>query len=274
MMALSVVMGYYIELLTLFGIVVIHELGHVVAAQYYGWEVSEVQLLPFGGVAIIDEQGSVTAWEEIVVALAGPLQNALMIILALLMKSTALWSDGWVDYFVQANMWIALFNLIPILPLDGGRVLQALLSYRISYYYTLKLTIWMSLLMSGALLSASVYNYPVAGLNLNLLVIAIFLLATNWYSYRNLNYKFIRFLIGRNKRADKLLARGGLAQPIVVLGELSIAHITKMFRREKYHLIYVLNDNGTIRAIVPEHRIIHNIFIERRPISAVSELFM
>jgi stage IV sporulation protein FB len=274
MMALSVVTGYYIELLTLFGIVVIHELGHVVAAKYYEWEVTEVQLLPFGGVAVIDEQGNVTAWEEIVVALAGPLQNALMIIFALMMKSTALWSDGWVDYFVQANMWIALFNLLPILPLDGGRVLQALLSYRISYYYTLKLTLWMSLVMSGALLSASIYNYPVTGLNLNLLVIALFLLATNWYSYRNLNYKFMRFLLGRSNRADKILSQGGLAQPIVVLGELSVAHITKMFRREKYHLIYVLNENGTIRAVVPEHRLIHNIFIERRPISAVSELFM
>lgn len=274
MMALSVVMGYYVELLTLFGIVIIHELGHVAAAQHYGWKVTEIQLLPFGGVAIIDEQGSVTASEEIVVALAGPLQNALMISFALLMKSTALWDDGWVDYFVQANMGIALFNLLPILPLDGGRVLQAILSYRISYYYTLKLTIWMSLFMSGVLLSGSLYHYPVAGLNLNILVIAIFLLATNWYSYRNLNYKFIRFLIGRSSRADHILAHGGLAQPIVVLGELSVAHITKMFRREKYHLIYVLNKNGTIQAVVPEHRLIHDIFIEHRPISAVSELFM
>lgn len=274
MMALSVVTGFYMELLTLFGIVIIHELGHVVAARYYGWEVSEVQLLPFGGVAVIEEQGTVTAWEEIVVALAGPLQNALMIIVALLMKSTALWNDGWVDYFVQANMWIALFNLIPVLPLDGGKVLQAIVSYRISYYYTLKITIWTSLVMSGALLTASVYKYPVAGINLNLLVIAIFLLATNWYSYRNLNYKFVRFLINRSSRADKILTQGGLAQPIVVLGDLSIAHIMKMLRREKYHLIYVLNEDGVIQAVISEHRLIHNIFIERRPMSAVSELFM
>jgi len=274
MMALSVVMGFYIELLTLFGIVIIHELGHVVAARYYGWEVSEVQLLPFGGVAVIEEQGGGTAWEEIVVAMAGPLQNAIMIILAFIMKSTSLWNDGWVDYFVQANIWIALFNLLPILPLDGGRILQAILSYRISYYYTLKLTIWMSLVMSGALLSAAVYSYPNSGLNLNLLVIAIFLLATNWYSYRNLNYKFIRFLLGRTNRMDKILSQGGLAQPIVVLGELSVTQITKMFRREQYHLIYVLNKKGIIRAVLPEHRLIQTIFIDRRPISAVSELFM
>ncbi len=274
MMALSVVTGFYMELLTLFGIVIIHELGHVVAARYYGWEVIEVQLLPFGGVAVIEEQGTVTAWEEIVVALAGPLQNALMIIAALLMKSTALWNDGWVDYFVQANMWIALFNLIPVLPLDGGKVLQAIVSFRTSYYNTLKITIWTSLVMSGSLLTVSVYNYPVGGLNLNLLVIAIFLLATNWYSYRNLNYKFVRFLINRSSRADKILSQGGLAQPIVVLGDLSIADITKMFRREKYHLIYVLNENGIIQAVIPEHRLIRDLFIERRPISAVSELFM
>lgn len=274
MMGLSVVMGYYIELLTLFGIVVIHELGHVVAAQHYGWKVAEIQLLPFGGVAVIDEQGSVTAVEEIVVALAGPLQNALMIALALVMKSTALWSDGWVDYFVQANMWIALFNLLPILPLDGGKVLQALLSYRISYYHTLKLTIWMSIVMSGALLSMSIYNYPFSGLNLNVLVIAVFLLATNGYSYRDMNYKFMRFLIGRHDQADRIVTRGGLVQPVVVRGERSVGQITKMFRRERYHLIYVLDENGLIRAVMPEHQLIQHIFIENRPTSAVSELFM
>ena len=274
MMALSVVTGYYMELITLFGIVLIHELGHVVAAQYYGWKVIEIQLLPFGGVAIIDEQSKSSAREEIVVALAGPMQNIMMITVALLMKSTALWNEGWVDYFVHANMVIALFNLLPILPLDGGRVLQAVLSYRISYYYTLRITIWLSLVMSGVLFSASIYQYPVAGLNLNVLVIAIFLLATNWFTYRNMNYTFIRFLIGRTSQVDHILSRGCLAQPIVVKGELSVASITKMLRREQYHLIYVLNKDGSIQAVMPEHRLIRNFFVEHRPISAVSELFM
>jgi stage IV sporulation protein FB len=274
LMALSVVMGYFIELLTLFGIVVIHELGHVVAAKYYGWDVSEVQLLPFGGVAVVEEKGSVTAMEEIIVALAGPLQNVLMIVFALSMKVTALWSDGWIDYFVQANMWIAIFNLLPVLPLDGGRILQALVSYKFSYYQTLRMTVWISLAMSGAMISVSIYNHPVVGLNLNLLVIAIFLLVTNGYSYRNMNYTFIRFLLRRSQRADAILHQGGLAQPIVVLGELNTAHITKMFLREKYHLIYVLDDQGSIRAVLPEHRLIRALLVGDRPMSAVSELFM
>lgn len=58
MLLISVLTGYFIETVTLFGIVFIHEMGHVVAAKSFGWRVKEVQLLPFGGVAVVEEPGA------------------------------------------------------------------------------------------------------------------------------------------------------------------------------------------------------------------------
>ena len=74
----SIVTGYFVELITLFAIVFVHELGHVAAARGFGWNVLEVKLLPFGGVAEVEEAGSLPSKEEAIVAIAGPLQNLWM----------------------------------------------------------------------------------------------------------------------------------------------------------------------------------------------------
>lgn len=76
---LSVLTGYFLEVVTLFAIVLLHELGHLAAAKNLGWRIQEVRLLPFGGAAVVEELGTVPAWEEIVVAAAGPLQNGFLI---------------------------------------------------------------------------------------------------------------------------------------------------------------------------------------------------
>src|SRR5690606_937035 len=136
------------ELITLFGIVTVHELGHAVAAKSYGWKVSEIRLLPFGGVMVVDEQDNVNAMQEIVVALCGPLQNAVMIGVALPLRAIGVWESEWADYFIQANMMIALFNLLPVLPLDGGRILQALLHRTYAYYRIIVAGAWISMLAS------------------------------------------------------------------------------------------------------------------------------
>lgn len=274
LMAISALTGYFVELLTLFGIVLIHELGHVVAAKHYGWKVLEVQLLPFGGVAVVDDRGGVSAAEEFLVAAAGPLQNALMIAAAEALRFTGLWDGSWVDYFIKANAWIGLFNLFPAPPLDGGKMVQALLSYRIPYYRTLAVCAWLGIIAGSALAVMAFHPYGAGGLNLNVLAIAAFLVATNGMSLKNLNYRFMRFLIARASKAEELVRKGGLARPIVVDGRSKVVGITKMFIREKYHLIYVLGDNGTIMAVLPEHRLIRTVFVDKRPVSAVSELFM
>jgi len=126
---LSVLTGYFIEIVTLFGIVLIHELGHVAAAKGFGWRVTEVQLLPFGGVAVVEEMGSVSVWQDIAVALAGPLQNFWMMPVGWVLTAIGVLPVEWGHYFIQANLLIALFNLLPVLPLDGGKVMRALSPY-------------------------------------------------------------------------------------------------------------------------------------------------
>lgn len=274
MMALSAVTGYFLELVTLFGIVIIHETGHVVAAKWYGWKVTEVQLFPFGGVATVEEPDSAASRQEMVVALAGPLQNAFMIGIAVLMLNAGLWEKAWADYFIRANLIIGVFNLMPVLPLDGGRIVQALLSRRYAYYRTLIACVWLSLAISAVLLAVSVHRLTERGIDLNLFVISVFLLISNWFAYKHVYYRFIRFLVGREQRTDQMLRRGNAARPIAVGSDYESMAVAKMLKREQYHLIYVIDGSGAIRKVLPEQRLIRGVFREEATESAVYDRFM
>lgn len=108
--------------------VALHELGHIGAARYFGIGTTGLTLYPIGGVARLTREAR-TAMEEIVVALAGPAVNVAIASLAALalVVTKAQLLPGWLQFIIAANVVMAVFNLIPAYPMDGGRVLKGAL---------------------------------------------------------------------------------------------------------------------------------------------------
>jgi Zn-dependent protease/CBS domain-containing protein len=128
--------------LVLFSIVVLHELGHAATARRFGIRTRDITLLPIGGVARL-ERIPEDPKQELLVALAGPAVNAcLAVVFLALAGASSRFSDltnvsvvggDLLLILVWVNVVLILFNLIPAFPMDGGRVLRALLAMRLSY---------------------------------------------------------------------------------------------------------------------------------------------
>lgn len=127
-------------ILAIFGCVVLHELGHALAAKRYHINTRDITLLPIGGIASLESMPEKPG-EELVVALAGPVVNILIVLAFIpivhftgmipdMSQLASISSANFLYAFVSVNMMLAVFNMIPAFPMDGGRVLRALLSYR------------------------------------------------------------------------------------------------------------------------------------------------
>lgn len=273
-MLASAMTGYFAELLTLFIIVLVHELGHIVVARNMGWTIREVKLLPFGGVAEVEEAGGISAKDEALVAIAGPLQNVWMGLLAWGLGAWGIWDAAWSDYVAQANLMIALFNLLPIHPLDGGKLLQALLSYAFNYYRMLQLTARVSLLFSGLMIVSAFLPLLMdgQGIQINLLIVGLFLFMSNWTYHRNIPFLFYRFLTHRERVSEEEFG-GKAVSPLIVNGRQSLLSVAKLFNRERYHLVYVMDSSSAGLQVIPEKRIVEGCLSGLNPHRAVRELF-
>ena len=139
---LQAVLSGVLFILLLFGFVVMHEYGHALTARKFGIKTRDITLYPIGGVARLERMPEKPI-EELWVALAGPAVNVVVAILLFgylavtrtiePLTSLSVSTGSLIERLMIVNLWLVGFNLIPAFPMDGGRVLRALLGLRLEY---------------------------------------------------------------------------------------------------------------------------------------------
>lgn len=169
-----------------FGCVVLHEIGHALAARAYGIGTRHITLYPIGGVAALERMPE-KPLQEVVVALAGPAVNvviAIALFFGLVATGTILPEDyetpvvvQFAEYMLGANVLLCLFNLLPAFPMDGGRVLRALLAIRMTRLRATQIAVKVGTVVAIGLVIAGIAPMFLPGLgaspSFNLIFVAI-----------------------------------------------------------------------------------------------------
>lgn len=150
------------EIIMLFFIVLVHELGHSYMAYRFRWRIKRITLLPFGGMAETEEYGNRPVREEFLVTINGPIQHLWLIGASFLLLKTPYWTQGDHEIFLFHNMAILLFNLLPILPLDGGRLMFSAYSYFFPFHKAYHINFYSSFFFTDGFNNFSFIRFPIS----------------------------------------------------------------------------------------------------------------
>ncbi|MBS4222571.1 M50 family metallopeptidase [Lederbergia citrea] len=254
---MAIITGYFWELLALFIIVIIHELGHAAAAQYFNWKIKRIIILPFGGMCEVDEHGNRPIKEELAIIAAGPIQHIFIAACLFILGMTSFVSSDYLHLLNRFNLMVLIFNLLPIWPLDGGKFVQLYFALRKPFLEACRL----SMITSGIILAAlHICILFYAPLNLNTWVVFSYLYMCLWMEWKQRRYVFMKFLLERyyGKQQEFLHL-----QPIDAKGDDYLHDAMEKFKRDCKHLIHIGGQHSMIGKL-DENELLYAYFTEKR----------
>ena len=186
--------GFGLLVLVMFVCVILHELGHSLAARRYGIETLDIIISPIGGLArlkSIPEQPI----KELVIALAGPLINIVIaIIIGIYLKfivnadllpssdnfELLAYSIDFLKFVFTINIMLFIFNLVPAFPMDGGRVLRALLSLKLERVLATQVAMWIARIIAFLFIALSFHWQHII---LGIIGVFVYIMSGKEYNY-------------------------------------------------------------------------------------------
>ena len=214
-----VLTGYFPNLIIFTSIIIIHELGHYIVAKFNKLNVEKITIYPYGGLVKMNNLINTSINKELFVAISGILFQIVYYLLITYLYKTGLIRDYIFNLFTMYNRSILVFNILPIHPLDGAKVLNLLLSKILPFNIANKINLIISVitLVTIILINYLEFNYT------TFLILGI-IIDNIIKNYQQLKYVFNKFLLERH------------IYNITYQKRKKINKISHMYK-EKYHTI-------------------------------------
>jgi stage IV sporulation protein FB len=251
-MLAAAVTGWLTVYLVAFALVLLHEVCHALVAHAFGFAAREIELLPFGGVAKIDGMFEMNPTAEFFIALAGPACNLLLLMVAVSLNTLIKLPEKPYTLFVDTNLGIAALNLLPALPLDGGRMMRGLLARHFDVVRVTRGCALAGVIASALLACVFLWAAFHGVMNLSLLLMAVFLCFSAWKEYAQAPYLIYRGLTGKKgclKRKSALPVR-----ELAARGDMRLGRLARRFSPGYYHIVTVLDDDCRRLGTLDEER--------------------
>lgn len=256
LVAIYVYFGYITEVSIILITVFTHEIIHLLTAQKLGFKIKELELFPFGGVGKLDSIIGPDPKIEIIISLAGPIINILLaflfrVIMEFFYKSLVL------ELLFKCNLYMGVFNLLPVFPLDGGRILRGLLSYIIGFKASTNRLTYITYGFSTVLIIIGIYSMIHYHTSIYYIWIAVFISIAANKEKKMAAFIFIKEIA--EKKAE--LTRRGImkTQHFIVLDSMSVYSVLDCFLPKRYHIIIVVDKNGNTIGTLNENELFNGI---------------
>lgn len=176
---LSLFAGFFYEVMTLYICLLVHEFGHYVMIKLFKKDIKLLEISPLGGILHIDKCQNDKNIKELLIYIGGPLASLLLYLTFKYLNVSEL--------LIKSSLYILIFNLLPIIPLDGARILMCLKQYLLPYKKVLYISVYLSFLFIIGLIIY--FNHYI-----NYVIILSFFVFLTISFYQNISYTYFSFL--------------------------------------------------------------------------------
>ena len=250
-----VISGYAKEYFVAYISMLLHELGHTFAAVLLKNSIHLLKISPFG--LKVEIQGKSIKTQRLIIFLCGPLINILLFIISVIIARTFPYHKSIFTLIAYLNICLAVFNLLPVMPMDGGKIAFELASARIGSYKAHKYICYVSYVLSVffIIIGFVLVSYNMA--NFCLMLIGIFILGELKSFKREVAIMNMKDVIYRRSR---LLKKGIYpARDLVVVKNMRMGDIIRNLDFDRFHIIHVLDDDLKLMKVFTEQDIMDGV---------------
>ena len=251
---LSLAMGRGVMAIAGILALLLHELGHIYAARRLHLPISQLELMPFGGCMQMELSDGLSGFPAFFLASAGIAVNFLCS-LACVLRLFHVPSDSFTLYFLLSHLSMLLVNLLPVLPLDGGRMLLALLSIFMARSLAFRWLLLAGKLFSALLIAFSLMRAIGGAFRPFFMLLGFYLLYAAVQEERHGFSRYLAAFCARRLRLER-----GQALPVQTVcahPDTLLCQLLPQLRPGAYHIIAILDDNAcAVRAALDEQHIL------------------
>ncbi len=246
---ISIIMGELSTFLICFIFVLLHEWTHYIVAVLFHYKIDKMELNLWGGVLNMQDY-VLKPSHEIVILISGPLLNLFFALAFNFLYQY--FSHPLIKEIVFVNTVLGTFNLMPISPLDGGKIIRLYLSYFIGYGKAIKISLIFSKIFSIMLFLMGVYLLQYDILYITMCCVAINIFISSQRESHFVLYKIIRFMEQPDHQASSKI--------VVYKSNKKVKHAVDTYNPSKKRLFTVVNEKGKYKGQLSETDILKGIF--------------
>lgn len=233
---------------------ILHELGHLAVARHYNRRVGKFKVLPIG-INLEIEDKSFKALENITIYLAGPIINCILICIASLTLFLFKFSNAYyMTFFIICNLYLLILNLLPAIPLDGGKIVCEVLKLKSGVNYSTKcinITTGFVVVVIGVI---SFFQFRNVYVNVNSFFISCYIISNLKSFNMEASTLNIKYIINRRMR---FLKKGIYpVRQLVVIETYKLIEVLKNLDFDSFHIVHVVDNNLKMLRSYTEQEII------------------